>query len=371
MSGGGSAGMGSPMGGQPSMGGGFGQPMGGQPSMGGGFGPNVNNFGSPSMGGGFGQPSMGGGFGQPQNPFGNQMGGGFGQPQNPFGSQMGGYGRRMGGFGGGFGQPMGGYGGGFGGGYGSPFGGGFGQPQNPFGAVFGKPQNPFGGGFGQPMGGPGGQMDQQAQFEQFQRARQGLNPEQPPAWQQSDEWKGFMSQREALEKQMGDYARQYNPATQPRVAGVPPEVAQRLQQAQMAAQAQQLPGGSQNITQEFPFEKFGIARGPQYPQGGGPGVRPPDYPLAQASPAQQPPPWVMQGGPQGKPDYSLAQKLFQPGDENFGAGRPNTSPYTGRDLLSMLRGATSPAVIESPNTQQFTSLAMSEGGLAGLAKGKK
>ena len=346
MSGGGSAGMGSPMGGQPSMGGGSGQPMGGQSSISRGFGPNVNNFGSPSMGGGFGQPSMGGGFGQPQNPFGSQMGG-YGRQMGGFG---GGFGQPMGGFGGGFGQPMGGYGGGFGqpmGGYGGGFGGGFGQPQNPFGAVFGKPQNPFGGGFGQlqnpadpggifgggsgqPMGGPGGQMDQQAQFDQFQRARQGLNPE-PPAWQQSDEWKGFMSQQENLAKQMQDYARQYNPATQPRVAGVPPELAQQrlaqLQQARMASPAQQLPGGSQ----------------PQI-QGGGP-----EY-------------WAAQG--------AQIQKGFGPNVDNFSPSmgddfipRQKSSGMNAKSLLSMLQGGAQP--------QQFTSLAMSEGGLAGLAKGKK
>ena len=249
MSGGGSAGMGSPMGGQPSMGGGF-----GQPSMGSGFGPNVNNFGGPSMGGGFGpnvnnfgQPSMGGGFGQPQNPFGNQMGG--------YGRQMGGFG---GGYGGGFGQPMGGYGGGFGqpmGGYGSPFGGGFGSP--------------FGGGFGSPFGG-------QPQLQ----LSHGLPPSnQPPAWQQSDDWKGLMSQREALEKQMGDYARQYQP---------------QVQQPQ-----------AQN--------------------------------------------WA---------------------DEDVGAGRFNANPsVSGRDLLSMLQGAAQPQQGGSQN--QYTAYAFSEGGLAGLAKGKK
>jgi hypothetical protein len=218
MSGGGNAGMGSPMGGQPSMGGGF-----GQPSMGGGFGQPQNPFGN-QMGGGFGQPSMGGGFGQPS------MGGGFGQPQNPFGNQMGGYGRQMGGFGGGYGGGFGGgygspFGGGFGqpmGGYGGGFGGGFGQPQNPFGGGFGgQPQNPFGGGFGggfgQPQnpfgGGFGGQPQLQLTHELPQNGGQGLTQQPPPAWQQSDDWKGLMSQQEGLAKQMHDYARQYQPTS--------------------------------------------------------------------------------------------------------------------------------------------------------------
>ena len=232
MSGGGSAGMGaagSPMGGSGGMGqAGFGGdprypgPFGGS-SMGGGqrgFGPDVDNF-SPGGSGGMGQAGPGGapawakpfvnpssGFGQPQNPFGGQMGGygrqmggGFGQPMGGYGGQpMGGYGGQMGGFGSPFGGPMGGYGGGFGSPFGGPmggFGGGFGQPQNPFGG-----QMTLGGGFG-------GQLQDQ-QLQQFQQARMGIQPQQP-SWQQSDEWKGFMSQQEALAKQMQDYARQYEP----------------------------------------------------------------------------------------------------------------------------------------------------------------
>ena len=120
---------------------------------GGGYGPQMGNYTQMS---GYG-PQMLGGYG----PYGPQMYG-------PYVPQMGGFG-----------------------GYNSPMMGGYGPQMGGY-SFYGSPM----------MGGYG-----QNRFQQTQ----------PPAWQQNDDWKGLMSQRDALEKQMRDYVTA-NAPQQPQVA---------------------------------------------------------------------------------------------------------------------------------------------------------
>lgn len=144
---------------------------------GGGYGPQMGNYTQMS---GYG-PQMLGGYG----PYGPQMYG-------PYVPQMGGYGSPMMG---GYGPQMGGYS--F---YGSPMMSGYGSPMM--------------GGYGQ---------------NRFQQMPQPQAEVQPPAWQQNDDWKGLMSQRDALEKQMRDYAAGMTatthdmPMARPRYQNYPPQ----------------------------------------------------------------------------------------------------------------------------------------------------